>query len=170
MPERVSSTDGLGRAFWLMERCAEIVDNEGICSTLRDSGCEAKALHFGEHSGFASTVDAGLAYPRVPKDTSAAYAAMRRSRWYLRWRFADGVPRSLPPDTSRVGRSARKPYVAVQARGEAALPAASCRCDSVRGLTLELSCPLRRGAWPVRCMMDKGAARARCHAVAGQLE
>ncbi len=38
------------------------------------------------------------------------------------------------------------------------------------GLTLEMSCPVRRGAWPVRRMIDKGAARARRHAVAGQLE
>jgi hypothetical protein len=60
--------------------------------------------------------------------------------------------------------------VAVQAHGEAASSAENRNGDSVRGLALELSCPRRRGAWPVRCMIDKGAARARRHAVAGQLE
>ena len=169
-PWRVSSTDGLGRAVWLVERCAGIGDNEGICPTLRERGSDAKTLRFWEQFGFAITVDADLAHPRVPKDTSAANAAMRRSRWYLRRRFADGVPANLPPDTNRIGRSARKPHAAVQAYGEAALPAAIRADNSMRGLTLELSCPLRRGAWPVRCMIDRGAARARCHAVAGQLE
>ena len=139
MPEWVSSTDGLGRAVWLVERCAEIGDNEGICPTLRERGSEAKALRFGEQFGFAITVDADLADSRVLKDTSAANAAMRRSRWYLRWRFADGAPRSLPPDTIRIVRSARQPRVAVQAYGEAALPGAIRTSDSVRGLTLEVS-------------------------------
>jgi hypothetical protein len=66
MPEWVSSTDGLGRAVWLVDRCAEIDDNEGICPTLRERGSEAKTLHFGEHFDFGITVDADLAYPRVP--------------------------------------------------------------------------------------------------------
>jgi len=103
-------------------------------------------LHFVEHFGFAITVDADLAFPRVPKDTSAADAAMRRSRWYLRWTSADGVPRSLPPNTNRIGRSARKPCLAAQAYGEAALSAAIRSGGSVRGLTNSVYLTPRRGA------------------------
>jgi hypothetical protein len=100
MPEWVSSTDGLGRAVWQVGDCAVVRVCEGICPTLRERWTGAKTLCCGEHFGFAITIDADLAFPRVPKDTSAANAAMRRSRWYLRWKHADCEPGVLPAETS----------------------------------------------------------------------
>jgi hypothetical protein len=76
VPEWVSSTDGLGRAFWHVSSCADDWEANGICPTLRQRCNEAKKVNGMSELGLASAAALNLAVPRVPKDTSAAGAAI----------------------------------------------------------------------------------------------
>jgi hypothetical protein len=76
VPEWVSSTDGLGRAFLHVSECANDGEANCICPTLRQRCNEAKEVVGACEPGFASSAEQDMAVPRVPKDTSALGAAI----------------------------------------------------------------------------------------------